>query len=97
MSLFGKTHVFCEFPERLIGVLTKPEFRTMVPIPFKTEVVDWAKENLRGAYELTCIGHEIPGDPVFGGDVVYDYYLSFEDEVDMLLFKMRWFDTEREE
>lgn len=101
MSLFERSNIFCEFPERLIGVLTKPEFRTRVVIPFKEEVVEWAAENLRGAYELTCIGHELPGDPMDygfdGGGMVYDYYLSFEDEVDMIMFKMKWFDAEREE
>lgn len=99
MSLFERTNIFCEFPERLLGPLTKPEFRPRVV--FKEEVVEWAAENLRGAYKLTCIGHELPGDPMDyrfdgGGIIIYDYYLSFEDEVDMLMFKMKWFDAERE-
>ena len=87
----SRWETFCEFPEDLIGVLTKPEFRMTVPIPFKPEVVEWASENLRGAYELTCIGTQIHEDE-YG--VVFDYYLHFENEVDMLMFKLKWFDAQ---
>ncbi len=85
---------FCEFPERLIGVLTKPEFRVTTPIPFTDEVQAWCAENMRAGVNLQCVGHQIH-DGEHG--LVFDYYISFEDEVDMLMFKMKWFEAQREE
>ncbi len=84
---------FCEFPDRLIGVLTKPEFRLTVPIPFTDEVQAWCAENLRGGVNLQCIGTQIHDD---ADGLALDYYISFEDEVDLLIFKMKWFDAQGE-
>lgn len=81
---------FCEFPDRLVGVLTRPEFRLTEPIPLKEHVVEWCTVYLRGGVEIDCIGHDVPN----ADGLVLDYYISFEHEVDMLVFKMKWFDAE---
>lgn len=85
---------FCEFPDRLVGVLTRPEFRLTHPLPLKEEVVEWCTEYLRGDVNIQCIGHQVHDD---ADGLVLDYYISFEHEVDMLLFKLKWFDAQHEE
>lgn len=78
--------MFCECPTELAEFLAQTMYFRTKPLPFRPMVAEWCASNLRAPCELTCIGNQV-GDHIF-----YEYYLDFEDEVDMMMFKMKWFD-----
>lgn len=78
-------------PAELGAKILAKHYAMAEPIPLLPEVQSWCDENLREGVVVEAIYTGGPQSEDDFTEPTFDYYANFQNEVDMVNFKCRWF------
>lgn len=82
---------FILIPDDRVTEWTSKHYAMAEPVPPHPDVKEWCDANLRGPVRIEAIYSGGPMTDDSFNDMTFDYYIHFENEVDLINFKCRWF------